>query len=325
MPKNSYFYYDHDACCFVEVQTTSRRRLLIGAGIGSGLLIVAIVMTLVMDQFIRTPQEVALMDENVALQDQLEDVQGRIDTFAGELNGLRSADQNLYRSLLQAERISDDVLQVGVGGTDPFEANNRYSPTTAALLTETSDQIEYLERQIGLQSDSFRELVKMAEDREKALTEMPAIVPSEGIVVSGYGMRDHPILKVRRMHYGIDVAVWTGTEVVATGDGVIKAVGRGSSLGNYVKIEHTNAGYISVYGHLSKIPKEIRRGVKVKRGDMIAYSGNTGLSSSPHLHYEIHDKNGRALNPLAFLAPSMTPSAYQKLLDETNRSTVSLD
>jgi murein DD-endopeptidase MepM/ murein hydrolase activator NlpD len=325
MAKNNFFYYDHDACRFVEVQTTSKRRLLIGAGIGAGLLLVALVLTLVMDQFMTTPQEVALMDENVALQDQLEDVQGRISIVAGELDVLRSDDENLYRTLLQAEPVSEDVRQVGVGGSDPFESFNRFSPATASLLSETSDQIEFLERQIGLQSDSFRELLDLASDREKALTELPAIVPSEGAIVSGYGLRDHPVLKVRRMHYGIDVAVWTGTEVVATGDGVIKAVGRGSSLGNYVKIEHPNAGYISVYGHLSKIPKETRRGVHVKRGDMIAFSGNTGLTSAPHLHYEIHDKNGRALNPLAFLAPSMTPSAYQKLLRETTRSTVSLD
>ncbi len=325
MAKHNYFYYDHDACCFVEVQPRPRRQLIVRAGIGGGILLIALIMALVMDQFINTPQEVALMDENLALLEKLNEVRDRIDIASGELTGLRSADQNLYRSLLQAEPISDDIRQVGVGGADPFESYNRFTPGTAMLLRETSDQIELLERQIGLQTDSFRELIQLAEDRKNALSEMPAIVPSEGAVVSGYGMRFHPVLKVLRMHYGIDVAVWSGTEVVATGDGVIKAVGRGSSLGKYVKIEHKNAGYISVYGHLSKIPSEIRRGAKVKRGDLIAFSGNTGLTSAPHLHYEIHDINGRALNPMAFLAPNMTPSAYQKLLSETNRSTVSLD
>jgi murein DD-endopeptidase MepM/ murein hydrolase activator NlpD len=325
MAKNSYFYYDHDACSFVEVQKkTSRIVFRVGATI-AGVLALALVFTLSMDHFIRTPQEVALMDENAALQLQLDSVRDRIANVSTELEGIRTTDEDLYRSLLQSEAIAEDVRSLGVGGTDPFEDFNKFSPATADLLNDTSERIEQLERQIGLQSESFRELTKLAEDREDALIEMPAIVPSEGAVVSGYGMRFHPVLKVTRMHYGIDVAVWTGTPVVATGDGVIKAVGKGSSLGYYVKIEHPAAGYTSVYGHLSKIPKNIRRGVKISRGDVIALSGNTGLTSAPHLHYEVHDKNGRALNPLAFIAPSMTPSQYQKLLEETQRSTVSLD
>lgn len=325
MAKNNYFYYDHDACCFVEVQKRSTRIVIRTTGIALGMLAFALVLALTMDQFIRTPQEVALLNENAILQRHLEDVKNRIAQASIELDELKNLDQNLYRSLLQSDAIPEDVRQVGVGGSDPFDAFNRFSPVTADLLNETSERIEQLERQVGLQSDSFRELMILVEDREAALAEMPAIVPSEGAIVSGYGMRFHPVLKVRRMHYGIDVAVWTGTSVVATGDGIIKAVGKGSSLGNYVKIEHAAAGYTSVYGHLSKIPGNIRRGIKVKRGELIAFSGNTGLTSAPHLHYEVHDKNGRALNPLAFLVPSMTPSEYQKLLRETQRSTVSLD
>lgn len=325
MAKNSYFYYDHDACCFVEVQKNSSRFILRIIATTSAVLILAFVCTIAMDRFIKTPQEVALMDENAALQEQLANVNNRIAIVASELDGIKTVDENLYRSLLQADAIAKDVRSVGVGGTDPFEAFNRFSPATADLLNDTSERISKLERQIGLQSESFRELSKLAEDRKAALLEMPAIVPSEGVIVSGYGMRFHPVLKLTRMHYGIDVAVWMGTPVVATGDGIIKAVGRGNSLGKYVKIEHPKAGYTSVYGHLSKIPGNIRRGVKISRGEVIALSGNTGLSSSPHLHYEVHDKNGRALNPLAFMAPSMTPSEYRKLLEETRRSTVSLD
>jgi len=325
MSRNKFYYYDHEACTFVEVKKNNRRQQVRIAGIAGGLVAVALVLTLVMDQLIRTPQEIALMNENAALQQQLEDVQTRITDVAGQVTELRTSDENLYRSLLQMEPIGDDVRRVGVGGSDDYQKFNRFSEESSELLNETATRMGELERQIALQSSSFRDIERIVDERETALSDMPAILPAEGIVVSGYGMRFHPVLKVRRMHYGIDVAVWTGTEVVATGDGVVRAAGRGSTLGNYVKIEHTNAGYTSVYGHLSKIPKEIRRGVHVKRGDVIALSGNTGLSSAPHLHYEIHDASGRALNPLSFLAPSMTPSEYQKLIEETRRSTVSLD
>jgi murein DD-endopeptidase MepM/ murein hydrolase activator NlpD len=325
MGKNRYFYYDQPSCSFVEVKE-SRRRLY---GRVTLMVIVAIflasAMTLGLDQFVSTPQELALMDENGALQQQLADVGQRINDVSGRLQKLSATDQNLYRTLLEAEPISEDVRQVGVGGTDPFPEFSGYSSSTRTLLESTSGQIEQLERQIGLQGDSYRELTVLAAEHEVALEEMPAILPTDGPIVSGYGLRFHPILKVRRMHYGLDVHVPRGTPVETSGDGVILQVGTGSGFGNFVKVKHPTAGYITIYAHLSKVPKNIRKGVRVKRGDLIAYSGNTGLTSAPHLHYEVHDLSGRALNPIYFLAPSMTPSAYHKLLEETKRTTASLD
>jgi len=325
MAKNRYFYYDHDSCSFVEVKERRTKIYVRTVAIVATALILSGALTLGMDRFVQTPQELALMDENEALQRQLSDASERIAGVSDELAHLSDVDQNLYRTLLQADQISEDIRQVGVGGTNPFPEFSRFSPSTSSLLQRTSQQLDRLEAQIGLQNDSYRELTQLAREREIAMSEMPAIVPSDGVVFSGYGMRYHPVLKVRRMHWGIDVHVNTGTPVVATGDGIIKQVGTGSDFGIFIKIEHPTAGYTTVYAHLSRIPREIRRGKSVNRGDIIAYSGNTGLTSGPNLHYEVQDRTGRSLNPLFFLAPSMTPAAYKKLLEETERTTIYLD
>jgi len=325
MAKNSYYYYDHDACCFVEVKEKrskvySRTSLII---VGS--LALSVALALGMDRFVQTPQELALIEENVALQQQLDNVSQRITAVADELTRLSEVDQNLYRTLLHASPISEDARQVGVGGSDPFPEYRRFSPSTSSLLARTSQQLEKLELQIGLQNNSYRELVDLASEREVIMAEMPAIIPTEGPIISGFGVRFHPVLKVNRMHYGLDIHVRPGTPVVAAGDGIVRQVGRDAGLGNLIKVEHATAGYVTVYGHLSKVAKGMRRGRKVTRGEIIAYSGNTGLTSGPHLHYEVRDVTGKSLNPVFFLAPSMTPAAYQKLLEETAKTRISLD
>lgn len=325
MVKGPHFTYDQDACAFVEVQEGRRKLFVRVAVTAAALIVISAVLTLVMDRFVETPEELALKEENAALQHQLEDVSDRIVDLSDELGRLTDMDQNLYRTLIQANQTPNDILQVGVGGTDPFPEFSGFSPSTSSLLLRTSTQLETLERQVSLQNSSYRELTLLARERETAMAEMPAILPTEGVIFSGYGMRYHPVLRVRRMHYGLDIHVNPGTPVVSSGDGIIKQVGTGSDFGNFIKIEHPAAGYITLYAHLSRVTSGIRRGTHVKRGELIALSGNTGLTSGPHLHYQVHDLTGRTLNPLFFLAPSMTPAAYQKLLEETERTTISLD
>ncbi|WP_457652753.1 peptidoglycan DD-metalloendopeptidase family protein [Rhodocaloribacter sp.] len=325
MSKNRYYYYDQEQCAFVEHKATRKTLYVQFAALTLAAFTLAGVFIWGIDYMIETPQELALKAENEALQEQLARVDERMAEFSSELEKLSQTDQNLYRTLLEAEPISEDIRQVGVGGVDAYEEYSRFSTTTSALLRKTSEQIDRLERQLGLQNASYRELVQLAKEHEVRMAEMPAILPTDGPLVSGYGMRFHPILRVRRMHYGIDLHVPRGTPVVATGDGVIEKAGKGSGFGNYVKVKHPTLGYTTLYAHLSRIPRNIRKGRKVKRGELIGYSGNTGLSNAPHLHYEVHDANGRAINPIFFFAPSMTPSEYKKLREAAEQATISFD
>lgn len=325
MPKNRYYYYDHESCNFVEVKATRTRVYLQGCAVLVVAFLLASAISWGVDEFTQTPQEMALIAENEALRHELTEISGRVETYSQELRKLSEADQDLYRTLFQAEPISDDVRQVGVGGTDPYEKYSGFSSSTANLLRNTSENLDLLERQISLQNTSYRELGKLADEREHQLREMPAILPASGPVVSGYGMRFHPILRVRKMHHGIDVLVDTGEPVVATGDGIVREARFSSTYGNFVEIEHPSTGYSTLYAHMSKIDAAVKNGRRVERGQVIGLSGSTGRSTGPHVHYEVRNKSDRTVNPLYFFAPSMTPAEYKKLVEQTEQSTISLD
>lgn len=320
------YYYDPETCSFVEAEEQSASWLRRGAIMLGGALVLALLMVWALDaQWVSTPQEVALKAENEALQDQLSQATDRMSGFAEQLDALAEADRELYRTLLQAEPISNDVRQMGVGGTDPYQSFDQFDQRTSTLLRETAQTLDQLERQMSLQASSFQELKTMATQRRERLRQLPALRPADGTIVSGYGMRMHPTLGVRKMHAGVDILLEIGSPVVAPGDGVVKRTGRSSTYGRYVEVEHKAAGYTTRYAHLSEIPYRIRRGRTVARGDTIAFSGNSGRSTGPHLHYEVMDEKGRTINPIRFFAPDMTPSEYQKLLAKSERLNASID
>ncbi|MCB0720581.1 MAG: M23 family metallopeptidase [Bacteroidetes bacterium] len=325
MAKTPHYYYDDEACDFVLIEHSRKHQLRKIGGFVAGAVVLGFVFMFGIDAVYRTPEEVSLKAENARLQHELIDVGDRMDKVEDQLGKLVESDQNLYRSLLQANPISEDVLQVGVGGSDAYEEFSSYSPETASLLRQSASTLDKLERRIALQTASYKELLPIAEMHKHKLAEMPAILPADGPVVSGFGKRMHPILKIVRPHNGIDILVPQGTPVFAPGDGVIKDAGRGGGLGNFVRIEHSSTGYVTTFAHLSEIAGSIKRGVTVKRGDVIGLSGNTGLSKAPHLHYEVRDAKGKPFNPVYFFAPSMTPHEYQSLLASTAKGTTSLD
>ncbi len=319
------YTFDNESCSFVEVETSPWDRVRKAAWIGVFALVIATFATLGLDRVVATPEELALLDENQALQQQLESVNRRLDDVTTDLMDIRETDEELYRVLLNARGISDDVAQLGVGGSDPYPEFSRFSESASDVLSSNAQKIDRLEGLLMLQSSSYRELTDLALDREVQLREMPAIQPVNGHITSGFGIRFHPVLKVRKMHPGLDFHAPVGTPVYATGDGVVKQAGVGGGLGRFVKIEHKTAGYVTVFAHLSEIESTMRKGRTVKRGDLLGYSGNTGLSAAPHLHYEVRDLEGNQLNPLHFLAPSMTPAEYERLLAEVERTTLMFD
>lgn len=150
------------------------------------------------------------------------------------------------------------------------------------------------------------------------LAQLPALMPANGRIVSGFGMRYHPILRVRKVHAGIDILLRQGTPVYASGDGIVREAAYSSTYGNYVEIEHPKAGYTSRYAHLSEFASGLKVGKTVTRGEQIALSGNTGRSTGPHLHYEVRGKDGQALDPIAFVAPTLSPQQYRALRAEAD-------
>ena len=139
-------------------------------------------------------------------------------------------------------------------------------------------------------------------DKGQSVRKTLMVTPIDGArLSSGYGKRRHPILGYSRMHQGLDFAAPTGTPIMAAGDGVVEYSGRKGNYGNYIRLRHPNE-YHTVYAHMSRFASGVRQGARVKQGEIIGYVGSTGLSTGPHLHYEVHHR-GSHVNPSAVNTP----------------------
>lgn len=196
----------------------------------------------------------------------------------------------------------------------------------ADLLKSTATKLELIRRKMVVQSKSFDEISKLVQLKEDILLATPAIQPVSNKdldrISSGFGYRIHPIYKVLRLHEGIDFTAPRGTDVYATADGVVEfASASASGYGNEIVIDH-GFGYKTRYAHLNGF--NVRKGQVVKRGELIGYIGNTGLSTAPHLHYEI-EKDGIKLDPVNFFYNDLTPEEYLKLIQIANQPNQSYD
>ncbi len=240
------------------------------------------------------------------------------------LKDIQERDNYLYRTYFELKPISEEVRKGGFGGTDRYK--NLKNLPDAKLVIETSKKVDMLSKALIIESESLEEIAKRAKTKEKMLASIPAIQPIANRqlnrISSGYGMRIHPILKVGKMHWGIDFSAKTGTPIYATGNGIIKARERRGASGNAVIINH-GYGYETHYYHISRFGK-YHVGQGVKRGDIIGYVGSTGLSTAPHLHYELH-KNGKKVNPITFFYKNISPDDYKKLYDEAEKAGLSMD
>jgi murein DD-endopeptidase MepM/ murein hydrolase activator NlpD len=321
MNQEQKYYYDPERCSFVKVERTwTDYAFHVAQVVGLAIILAGLGIWAADVYWMTTPEEKALRVENKALEQQLDRVSGRMSTLSAQLDTFAKRDKKLYRRLFQIEPISEDVRQVGVGGSDPYKEFDLSEAGASSLLKKTGQKLDKLERQMSLQGASYEELTQIAENRSERLTQLPAIRPANGPIVSGYGMRKHPILKVRKMHSGIDFLVRPGTPVVAAGNGVVRRATNSPGYGNHVEIRHPRAGYVTLYAHLSEIPDDLRRGTKVERGETIGYSGSTGRTTGPHLHYEVHSRSsGQALDPMRFIVPDMSPETYHELEERTEQ------
>lgn len=239
------------------------------------------------------------------------------------LNDIQKRDDNIYRVIFEAEPIADEIRKAGFGGVDRYKELEGYE--NSKLIMESTQKFDQISKQLYIQSKSFDEVIKMAKNKEQMLSCIPAIQPISGKDLkhepSGFGMRMHPIYKYAKFHAGMDFTAKPGTLIYATGDGTVEKAEYNSGYGNHVVINH-GYGYSTLYGHMEKM--NVYVGKKVKRGEIIGYVGNTGLSAGPHIHYEVH-KNGEAVNPVNFYYNDLTPAEYKQLIEISSRSSQSFD
>ncbi|WP_282629850.1 M23 family metallopeptidase [Empedobacter sedimenti] len=223
------------------------------------------------------------------------------------LEEIKEKDQNVYRTIYDM-RVNENIDSVN-----------------SEIDNYTAEDVEKLLDKIEAESKSLNEVIRSAGVKDANLSSMPVLKPVADKYVSrlasGYGSRFHPILKVNKMHKGLDFAASTGTPIYATGDGSVKVSEFNSGYGNMVVLKHGN-GYESLYAHMSRA--KVRSGQKVKRGDVIGYVGTTGLSTGAHLHYEIH-KNGEPVDPVMYFYNDVDPDDFIKIYQNSKKLSLSLD
>ena len=251
-----------------------------------------------------------LTAENDMLKGQLRMLSGRLSSLEQRLTTLNDQG-NEFRLLVDLPKIDEDTRKAGIGGTED-NLDFGFSSNVNDLLGSLHHSMDRAERELQLQYRSYQEVDATYEKNKVRFAHLPAIKPMVGYYdVHSFGMRMHPVLHIRKMHEGLDIANDVGTPVYAAADGVIEFAGRtGGGYGIMVEINH-GYGYTTAYAHLSKVL--VREGQKVKRGDLIAKSGRTGLVSGPHLHYEVRYKGVRQ-NPIDYFFDDISVQDYRRQL-----------
>ncbi|SHJ38040.1 M23 family metallopeptidase [Aquimarina spongiae] len=320
------YYYDSDTLSYRRIEQKKGRKFGIAALSVIGAFLAGFILLLVYLNIpqLETPKEKAYRRELENMQLQYELMNNRLKRNEDILGEIAERDDNIYRLYFGANPIPEEVRGAGFGGVNRYKDLEGFD--NSEIIVESSKRIDKLTKQIVVQSKSLDEIAALAEQKEELLATIPAIQPIQNSdlkrMASGYGWRSDPFTKARKFHYGMDFSAATGTPVYASGNGeVTRADANSSGYGKHIRIDH-GFNYVSLYAHLSRY--NVKKGQKVKRGDVIGYVGSTGRSVAPHLHYEIF-KDGERINPRNFYYGSLTSEEFSEMLKASNLINETLD
>ncbi|HRK54231.1 MAG TPA: M23 family metallopeptidase [Cyclobacteriaceae bacterium] len=264
--------------------------------------------------------ETLLISKNQSLKNDWEVLDKKLENADRALVALEQTDDHNYRVILDLEPLAQSVREAGVGGREKENASIQY-----LIIKKAYEKAEKIKNRLDIEIQSFEQLDKELAYKERMWASRPAIQPISNTDLTylhtTYGMRQHPILGYWRPHRGLDFTAPKGSPIYATGDGVIEEAHYSTSFGNVVYIDH-NFGFETRYAHMTEYI--VKKGEKVKRGQIIGYVGNSGLSVATHLHYEILFK-GDQINPINFFQRDLNNKEYEKLVELGGIATTSLD
>lgn len=323
MAKTKY-KFNPESLSFDRIRLGAKALLLRFSAYFVGSVLLAVLYSFVFAIFIDSPKEKVLIREIDQLTLQYELINKEMGNVEKVLTQLQVTDDNLYRTIFEAEPIPASLREGGVGGVNRYENLGGYS--NSDIVIETVSRLDGIRKKVAEQSKSFDELISLAKSKETMVRSIPAIQPISNKDLtrtsSGFGLRIHPYYKITMPHYGMDFTAPTDTPVYATGDGNILAVKSSrSGLGNNIVIDH-GFGYSSVYAHLNSF--NVRAGQKVERGDIIGFVGSTGMSTAPHLHYEVH-LNEKAVDPANYYFNDLNAGEYERMIEIASRSGQTFD
>ncbi len=323
MAKHSY-KYNEESLSYVKVKHTRGKKLLNFSTYFLASVVLAIVYWVVFYAFFDSPKEKGLKRQISELKLNYELIQEDFKNAEAVLSDLQQRDDNIYRTIFETEPIHPSVREAGVGGSNNYQ--NLESLENSEIVINVKKNLDKIMKKIYVQSVSYDEVINLAKNKEEMLAALPAIQPIANKdlkrTASGWGYRIHPIYKIRKFHYGMDFTASTGTEIYATGDGTVsrvQSIKRG--YGNNITLDH-GFGYKTLYAHMSKF--NVKEGQKVKRGDVIGYVGNSGTSTAPHLHYEVH-RNNKQVNPVNYYFEDLSAQEYDKMIEISQNSGQTFD
>lgn len=318
------YVFDPETGAYVKVKKSKKQRLIklfaffgLCAAIAGG-------MVFVLYTFFGSPKERKLQKELVFLNLQYKDLKKDLNQVNLVLEDIQERDDNIYRTIFEAEPISQSIRNAGLGGARRYEQLEAYEHSEEVI--ETKKELDYIRKKLYVQSRSFDEVLNLTKGKEEMIASIPAIQPVANKdlkrMASGFGYRIHPIYKTRKFHYGMDFTAPRNTPIYATGNAVVSQTRRsGRGYGNSIKLDH-GYGYETFYAHMQSF--NVKKGDKVKRGDVIGFVGNTGTSTAPHLHYEVY-KNGAKVNPVNYYFNDLTAEEYDRMINLSTQENQSFD
>ncbi len=311
MKKIKYFY-NTNTLRYEKLVTPLRVLLLRVFGFFSVLLVSSALVIWIYTKFIPRPTDkesnlrLELMKDNYAVLNE------KVKVLQEQMAGLEKRDNEVYRSIFEAKPLPDSARAKLTEKKKEVEKVNVMNDDL--LGKDIAVSLNNISARIVYQINSYKQIEKLINNQENKMASIPAIQPVSNKdltrIASGFGYRIHPIYGIPKMHEGIDFTASQGTPIYATGDGRVTTAGNAAGKGNHVIINH-GYGYESIYMHMVRI--KAKDGESVKRGQIIGWVGNSGLSSGPHCHYEVHIF-GRPVDPVYFFFNDLNAEQYDRLL-----------
>ncbi len=318
------YFFNPETLEYQKVEISAKQKFFSFLRFSTVVILFLVVTLYITSELMQSPKLNRLQGDQQRLAYEIELLNRDIVQYDKVLDDIEYNDDHLYRVYFEVEPVPSTKRDAGVGGSNKYR--DLFNDPYADLLVPTFMNIDKIEHKLVIQSKSFDDVIEMAENKEQILAARPAIQPVSIHDLrrfgSSFGMRFHPILKRWRPHNGIDLTAPRGTDIYATADGVvIQANYTTGGYGRKILVDH-GYGYKTLYGHCSKIL--VKKGQEVKRGEVIGLVGNTGLSTTSHLHYEVW-VNNRPVNPINYYANDLSADEYDKMINLLSKADPSFD
>ncbi len=286
-------------------------------------MVTALIMLAIAYRFLPSPSEKRSEQDVYRLREQYDVLSKKLEQMNSDVTDLEQRDNNIYRSIFEAAPLPDSVRR---GKLRHASLAGLSYQNNEELIATIGGMVQQLRNRIAAQEKSYDTLQRLVETKEQMLAAIPAIQPVSNKtlthIASGFGYRIDPIYKTPKLHTGLDFAAAIGTPIYATGNGTVSYTGYDEKgYGNHVIINH-GYGYQTLYGHMVRI--KVRRGQRVKRGEVIGWVGSTGKSTGPHCHYEVI-RNDQKIDPIHYFFNDLTAAEYDRLVKLAAASNQSFD